>query len=71
MLVLSRKHGQCVVIQVPGLAEPILVEVKLIRGSVVRLGFEAEKAVKVMRGELVAVEADQQEEADQREGVAA
>ena len=48
MLVLSRKKNQKIVI-----GEEIVITVVEVRGDTVRLGFEAPKDIRVLRGELV------------------
>lgn len=49
MLVLSRKRGEKIVI-----GDRVLVVTILdVRGSTVRLGFEADTAIPILRGELV------------------
>lgn len=52
MLVLSRRNGEKIEIQVPGYP-PIEVMVTEIRGDKVRLGFTAPPEVKVYRTELL------------------
>jgi len=47
MLVLSRKHGESVVI-----GRTITVKVLKMRGNVVQLGFDAPKEIPIHRGEL-------------------
>jgi carbon storage regulator CsrA len=56
MLVLSRKRGQTIVIEVPGLREKIRVSVVRIKGSVVRIGIEADPAAQIVRAELEGVD---------------
>lgn len=52
MLILSRKVGEEIVIDVPG-REPIVVRLLRNTGCNVRLGIEAEKDVPIMRGECL------------------
>ena len=47
MLVLSRKKDEKIVI-----GENIVITVVEVRGSIVRIGIEAPKEIKVLRGEL-------------------
>jgi carbon storage regulator len=59
MLVLTRKPGQKVVLD-----DNIIVTVVEVKGSQVRLAFEAPDQVRILRGELV-VQADDLESAEQ------
>ena len=52
MLVLNRKNQETIVITPPGM-EPIIIQIIDIRGDKVRMGFEAEIEIEILRGELV------------------
>ena len=53
MLVLSRKKDEQIIVQVPGLEEPItLTIVRIDNRNKVRIGIEAPKIVTVLRSEL-------------------
>ena len=52
MLVLSRKLGEKVHIMIDGQPDIVIMVVDIDRGKI-RLGVEAEKSVKIMRGELL------------------
>lgn len=55
MLILGRKTGQQVIIEVDtgkGIVETIIVSVQDFRPGHVRLGFEAPRGIKVLRREL-------------------
>lgn len=53
MLVLGRKPYQRIVITVPGLATPIIIEQLDCEPNNSRLGFTADKSVVILREELV------------------
>lgn len=52
MLVLSRRRDEKILVQVPGVVEPIEVTVVQIDASRVRLGFNAPESVTILRSEL-------------------
>lgn len=53
MLVLSRKKDEQIIIQVPGLEEPIVLTiVRIDNRNKVRIGIEAPKKVSIVRSEL-------------------
>lgn len=52
MLVLSRRLDEEVVIEVPGLAVPLVIAVVRLNGGAVRLGIDAPREVLVHRGEV-------------------
>lgn len=54
MLILSRRNGEKILLSIEG-RKPIEVVVSAIRGNVVRLGFEAEKDVVILREEVARV----------------
>lgn len=52
MLVLSRKLGERIVLQVPGQPDIVIVVTDIDRGKI-RLGIEADRSVTIMRSELL------------------
>jgi carbon storage regulator len=52
MLVLSRKRNEKLVVRVPGVERPIVLTVVELRGDKVRLGYDADPAVKINREEI-------------------
>lgn len=53
MLVVTRKAGQKVIIEVPGYDKPIIISVSKIGGSSVRIGVEAPREFQIFREELI------------------
>lgn len=55
MLILSRRAGERIILTVPASGKPQIIEVLYCRtaGESVRIGIEADKAVNIVRAELV------------------
>lgn len=52
MLVLSRKQGQQIYLFVPGISDPIVIEVAQIWGLRAQIGIEAAKEIEIVRREV-------------------
>lgn len=53
MLMLTRRIGETVVLELPDLDETIEIVVSSVRGNVARLGIKAPKEVTIARSELI------------------